>query len=211
MSQMGSLSKMMGMFPGLPPEIAQLQETEGPKMMKKFLCIMDSMTDQELDSDGTIFIDQPSRILRVARGSGARIEEVEMMLVQSNKMSGMVKTMGGGKAAMKAMQKNGGKPPNPQDMMKQMMGGAGGGGFPGFGGGMPSMAQAQQMLSQMPGGMEGMRRMMAGMGMGGGGGMPSMEQMQKMYQNMMGGGAMPAGMPGMPGKRVKVKTIRARK
>ena len=44
--------------------------------------IMDSMTTKELECDGRIFIKEPSRIVRVARGSGCAVVEVEMILQQ---------------------------------------------------------------------------------------------------------------------------------
>jgi signal recognition particle subunit SRP54 len=49
-------------------------EKESINRIKKFLNIMDSMTQQELD--GPISLFTPSRIVRLAKGSGVTIQEV---------------------------------------------------------------------------------------------------------------------------------------
>ncbi|KAJ3273026.1 Signal recognition particle, partial [Borealophlyctis nickersoniae] len=100
---MGPLSKVMSMMPGMPQELAQMSDKEGSARLKKFMCVMDSMTDAELDSDGKMFAQQPSRIYRVAKGSGAMVREVEEMLGQYKKFAEMIKTMGGNKGLLKNM------------------------------------------------------------------------------------------------------------
>jgi len=74
--KLGPLSKVMGMIPGLP---AGLMEggagDESTKRLKKFLYMMDSMTDGELD--GAVDVEKsPGRVARVARGSGTHPQEV---------------------------------------------------------------------------------------------------------------------------------------
>ncbi|KAI8829163.1 SRP54-type protein [Chytridium lagenaria] len=166
---MGSMSKMMGMMPGIP------QEMEA----KKFLCMLDSMTEQELDSDGKIFFQQPTRIVRVAKGSGTVVREVEEMLSQCKKFGDVIKTMGGSKGLLNSLQK-GGKP-NPhalgkmQEQMSKML-------PPGMLQQMGGMGGMQNMMQQMMGGM-------GGMGRGGG---------AQMMQQMMGGGGM-GGLGGLGG------------
>ncbi|KAJ3214264.1 Signal recognition particle [Dinochytrium kinnereticum] len=181
---MGSMSKMMGMMPGIPQEMMQFSEKEGSARIKKFLCMLDSMTEQELDSDGKIFATQPSRVIRVAVGSGTIVREVEEMLQQCRKFGDVIKTMGGNKGLLKSMEK-GGKP-NPQalgkmqEQMSKML-------PPGMLQQMGGMGGMQNMMQQMMGSMGGI----GGMGRGGGG-MPNMESMQQMMQQMMGGGGMGA-------------------
>ncbi|KAH6588115.1 hypothetical protein BASA61_006115 [Batrachochytrium salamandrivorans] len=159
------------MIPGMPQEmLAQVNDQDGASRIKRFMCIMDSMTDAELDSDGKVFTTQSSRIYRVARGSGGTVREIEEMLAQFKQMADMVKTMGGTKA-----------------MLGKMAGGNQRGGM------HPSqMAKMQGQLSKMmpPGMMQQMQQMM-GRG-GGAGGMPDMSALA----NMMGGGGDGAG--GMP-------------
>ncbi len=52
--------------------------------IKRFMCIMDSMTDKELDSpDPKLFSFDPepsSRVIRIAKGSGSRLQHVADLL-----------------------------------------------------------------------------------------------------------------------------------
>lgn len=210
--KMGPLSKMAGMIPGLSNMMGQMNDDEGMTILsplsvpptnfltnrtqpgsmklKRMMIICDSMTTKELDSDGKIFVDQPTRITRVARGSGTSVREVEELLSQTQMMAGMAKKMGGNMKKMQQAQKNPAMASQMQQMQARMKamqgaGGAGGGGIPGMGGmgGMPDMGSLMKMMG-------------GGGGGGGGGGMPSMADMQKMMQQMGMGG-----MGGMGGRR----------
>ncbi|KAJ3150203.1 Signal recognition particle [Geranomyces variabilis] len=183
-SSMGPLSKVMSMMPGIPPEMAAMGEKEGGARMKKMTCMMDSMTDAELDSDAKCFTLQPTRIYRVAKGSGATVREIEEMLMQFQKFAEVIKTMGGSKGLLANMQ----KAQNP----------AARGGRGGPPGGANPMAGMQSMMEKMlppgalqqMGGMSGMQNMMqqfmGGGGPGGAGG-EGMGGMGGMLQQMMGG------------------------
>lgn len=176
--KMGPLSKMAGMIPGLGSMMGSMDDEEGSMKLKRMIYICDSMTAKELDSDGKIFVDQPKRMTRVARGSGTSVREVEELLTQQRMMGSMAKkvksgmgnmqkaqgAMGGGnqRAQMAAMQKR-----------LQSMGGGGGGGGGGAGG-MPDMSSLMKMMG---GGGAG----------GGGGGMPDMSQLMSMMGGMGGG------------------------
>lgn len=180
---------------------------EETKRLKKFMYMMDSMTDAELDGkvdmhnkrgdDSSI----ESRIIRIAKGSGTHPNEVKLLLQTHKQMEGMVSKMGksgmlgkGNNARQKNMMENFKK--NPAALMShlnrmdprviQQMGGRDAviqmmkdGGMPGGGGGgVPDMASMMQSLG--------------GMG-GGAGGMPDMATMARMMQNsgMGRGGGMP--------------------
>lgn len=66
--KMGPLDKVVGMIPGMSSEMMPKgQEKEAAKKINKYLFMMDSMTDQELDSKVKLC---DSRIKRIARGSG---------------------------------------------------------------------------------------------------------------------------------------------
>jgi len=182
-SKMGPLSKLMGSIPGMPADMLAGSEEEGGKRLKRMMCIMDSMNDAELDSDSTPFYTHPTRVIRVARGSGTSVHEVEEILAQYKRFQGMVKTMGGKDGLFKNM------PSDPRKMRPEQI------------------AKMQQSMSQMipphmlqqMGGMQGLqkmaRQMMGGGGMPnipgmpgmGGGGMPDMAEMQKMMKGMFGG------------------------
>lgn len=188
--KMGPLSKMAGMIPGLSQLAggAGMDDEEGATKLKRMIYICDSMTTKELDSDGKIFIDQPSRMVRVAMGSGTSVREVEDLLTQHKMMSGMAKKMKGGMQNMQKAQSAMGGGNKQQQMaamqkrLQAMGGGAGGAGgmpgMPGMGGQMPDMSQLMKMMG----------------GGGGGGGMPDMSQLMSMMGGM--GGAGRGGMPG---------------
>ncbi|KAK9481276.1 SRP54-type protein [Lipomyces japonicus] len=95
--KMGPLSKIGGMIPGLGQMMNEVGEEESTLRMKRMMYIMDSMTEKELDSDGKIFTEQPSRITRVAKGSGTTVREVEDVLSQQQTMAKMAKNIGGKK------------------------------------------------------------------------------------------------------------------
>ena len=160
---MGPLNQVVGMIPGMNANlIPKGREKEGVARIKRFLCMMDSMNDKELD--GQVKFNE-SRIKRVARGSGTSIAEVNQLLEEHKKFQKMVEKMGNMKmnnqADMKQMARN------PAQMMKKMqsavdpkilkqIGGAG---------------NLMNMVKEM-GNMENMKEMMSAMGdMGGMGGM----------------------------------------
>ncbi|RKK14810.1 Signal recognition particle [Fusarium oxysporum] len=184
--KMGPLSKMAGMIPGMSNMMQGMDDEEGGAKLKRMIYICDSMTDKELDSDGKILIEQPTRMTRIARGSGTSVREVEDLLTQQRMMAGMAKKMGGNMKNMQRAQQamgGGNKAQQLAAMQKrlQSMGGAGGAG------GMPDMGSLMKMLG------------------GGGGGMPGGMDMQAMMRQMgMGGG----GMPGMPPGGGRGRSIR---
>ncbi len=128
------------MIPGMSDMMGGGNEAEATRRMKRIAFIFDSMTAEELDSDGTIFRDPPQpsgdkdkdksksssnvanvtadkdkgkekenvdptnplglrepnkRVLRVARGSGTTVQEVEELLAQHLMFAKMAKRMGG--------------------------------------------------------------------------------------------------------------------
>lgn len=189
--KMGPLSKLSGMIPGLSNLTQGLDDEDGSMKLRRMIYIFDSMTAAELDSDGKTFVDQPSRMVRIAHGSGTTVREVEDLLSQHRMMAGMAKRVGGQKKQMQRAQnmlKGGNNQQQLAAMQKRMaaMGGAGGmGGMPGMGdmakmmqmmgggqggGGMPGLGgmDLQSMMSQMGGLMGGLGGM-GGMGGGGGG------------------------------------------
>lgn len=191
--KMGPLSKMAGMIPGLGNMMGGMDDEEGSMKMKRMIYICDSMTDQELDSDGKMFVAQPTRMTRVALGSGTSVREVEELLGQQKVMAGMAKKVGG---LQKGMQKAG-------------QGGMGGAGGNNRAQQMAAMQKRMQSMGQGAGGGGGaggmaemMKMMGGGAGGGGGGGLPDMASMMKMMGNMGGlGGMMGGGGGGRGGRR----------
>lgn len=135
---MGPISKIASMIPGLPQELLAGSDEEGSLRMKRMIYITDSMTADELDSDGSLFLEtgkdgKPTgltwRMTRVAKGSGTSVREVEELLCQYRMMANMAKQAGGKNGWIQAMQK-----------MQAAAGGRGRGA-----GGMPTPAQIQAM------------------------------------------------------------------
>ena len=135
---MGPISKIASMIPGLPQDLLAGSDEEGSLRMKRMIYITDSMTAEELDSDGSPFLEvgkdgKPTgltwRMTRVAKGSGTSVREVEELLCQYRMMANMAKQAGGKNGWLQAMQK-----------MQAAAGGRGRGA-----GGMPTPAQIQAM------------------------------------------------------------------
>ena len=188
--KMGPLSKMAGMIPGMSNMMQGMDDESGTLKLKRMIYICDSMTEKELDSNGKLFLDQPTRITRVARGSGTSVREVEELLTQHKMMAGMAKKMGGNMKNMQRAQSAMAGANRQQQMaaMQRRMQSMGGGGA-----GMPDLGSMMRMLGGGGGGGGGMPGM-------GGGGMPDMNAMQAMMQQMGMGGGMP-GMGGGGGSR----------
>jgi signal recognition particle subunit SRP54 len=143
--KMGPLSKVMQMIPGLPQGMSQMLnmgggEEESTKRLRKFLYMMDSMTDAELD--GAVQI-TPSRQARIARGSGCQTFEVDFLLKCHKQFATVVGRMGKSglmKAGDAALNKQMAR--NPNAVMQQL-----------------SKAMDPKMMAQM-GGPQNMMRMM---------------------------------------------------
>ncbi len=112
MKKMGSMSKILGMIPGLggmkiPKEQMQVQEGK----LKKWKYMMDSMTKYEKRNPKEIDI---SRVKRIADGSGTSVSEVRDLLKhhkQTKKMMGLLKDP----SSMPDMENM-----DPKEMMKMM-------------------------------------------------------------------------------------------
>lgn len=78
---MGPLSQVMSMIPGFN---ANFMGAGGDKqsalMVKRYITIIESMTDKELDSTNIKIFSEHSRIMRLARGSGRQVGEVQMLI-----------------------------------------------------------------------------------------------------------------------------------
>lgn len=96
--KMGPINQILNMIPGLGPELIRgASEADSMARLKRLMTIMDSMSDSELDNreGAKLFAKQPTRITRVARGSGVTSREVQDLLTQYTKFGAVVKKMGG--------------------------------------------------------------------------------------------------------------------
>lgn len=184
-------------------------DDEASVRLKRLICITDSMTPAELDSDGLLFMKMgkdgkpvgvSKRVRRVAKGSGASIREVEEVLMQHRMMANVAKQMGG-KNGMWVIPLNPKHKTHLEHRLQALKGmGGAGRGRGGSPGGMPSAAQIQAMRVRYPRQARGLlltqlqRMMPPGM-------MQQMQQsggMEAMMRNMMGGAGGEGGdMPNM--------------
>jgi signal recognition particle subunit SRP54 len=109
--KLGSMQSIMGMMPGMSG--VQLPG-DADKQMKRTEAIIQSMTIQERRKPGLL---NGNRRLRIARGAGVQILEVNQLIKQFEQMQKLMKMMKGG---------------NQKKLMRQMEQMRGRGGMPGF-------------------------------------------------------------------------------
>ena len=101
--KMGSLTDILSMIPGMGskmPTDANVDE----KSLVKIDAIISSMTPEERGKPNTI---NGSRKLRIAKGSGTKVNDINRLLKQFSQMNKMMKkfsSMGKGKKSMRALQ-----------------------------------------------------------------------------------------------------------
>lgn len=124
--KMGSIKSLLSMMPGIGDKVDELDVDE--KQFGRVQAMITSMTPAERAKPSII---NPSRKRRIAKGSGAKVEDVNRLLKQFEQMQSLMKKMGGGKGLMK--NKAMGRRLRKQMAMMDKNGGMGGmGGFPGM-------------------------------------------------------------------------------
>jgi signal recognition particle subunit SRP54 len=89
--KMGSLESIMGMIPGMGKMMKQMQGAQpSEKEMKRIEAIIDSMTKVERANHGII---NGSRRLRIAKGSGTTVQEVNQLLKRFTEAQKVVKQL----------------------------------------------------------------------------------------------------------------------
>jgi signal recognition particle subunit SRP54 len=107
--KMGSISQLLGMMPGVDKKaLEKINEADGERKMKRTEAIIQSMTPGERANPKII---AASRKVRIAKGSGTRVQDVNELLKQFEQMKQMMKQFTGGKQArmMKRLKKLGGR------------------------------------------------------------------------------------------------------
>ncbi|CAJ2661392.1 unnamed protein product [Trifolium pratense] len=93
MLSMGPLSQVFSMLPGFSSELMPKgQEKESQAKVKRYMTIMDSMTNEELDSSNPKLINEP-RMMRIARGSGRLVREVLDMMEEYKRLAKVMKRL----------------------------------------------------------------------------------------------------------------------
>ncbi len=131
MQQLGGMSGLMSMMPGMAKIKNQLAERNlDEKVLKRQMAIIDSMTPQERKNPDVL---KASRKRRIASGSGTKPEDINKLLKMHRTMADMMKAMGGAKRG-------------PMAGLANMLG---------FGGGMPSPEEMAKLAEKLPGGLPG--------------------------------------------------------
>ncbi len=132
MQQMGGMTGLMGMLPGIAKMKNQLAAANlDERVLKRQVAIIDSMTPRERKHPDLL---KASRKKRIAAGSGTRVEDVNRMLKMHRGMADVMKAMGSGKRG-------------PMAGLANMLG---------LGGGVPSAQELQKLAQKMPGGLPGL-------------------------------------------------------
>ena len=93
--KLGSFSQILGMLPGVDKKILdQVDTEENEKRMKHIEAIIQSMTMEERRNPKVI---GASRKVRIAQGSGTRVQDVNQLLKQFADMQKMMKQFSGAK------------------------------------------------------------------------------------------------------------------
>ncbi|MBQ7751525.1 MAG: signal recognition particle protein [Clostridia bacterium] len=107
--KMGSITKLIGMMPGVDRKMLdKIDEADSERRMKRTEAIIQSMTPKERENPKII---AASRKVRIAKGSGTRVQDVNELLKQFEQMNKMMKQFSSGKQAkmLKRMKKYGGR------------------------------------------------------------------------------------------------------
>jgi signal recognition particle subunit SRP54 len=102
--KMGPLEEVLHMIPGVAPEVRGAEVDE--RKLVRLEAMINSMTPQERRRPDLI---DGKRRKRIARGSGATVQEVNQLLRQFSDMRRMMKAMKGGDAMRKLAARLGGK------------------------------------------------------------------------------------------------------
>ena len=127
MTKMGGLGMLAGMMPGMKQAKQALAQSGDDKVLQRMEAIIGSMTPKERSRPELL---NAKRKIRVAKGSGVQVQDVNRLLKMHKDMSGAMKQLRkmGGMKGLGALFGKGG--------LGGMGGGAGGmGGLPGLGGG----------------------------------------------------------------------------
>jgi signal recognition particle subunit SRP54 len=97
--RLGPLEQVLGMLPGMGG-LKGVDAEAGEQEMRRALAIMDSMTPGERRDPALI---NGSRRKRIARGSGARVEDVNRLLRQYGQARKLMRSLGGGGKALRRL------------------------------------------------------------------------------------------------------------
>ena len=120
LQNMGPISSIMSMVPGMADMIPKGGEEQGTKRMKSMMVLMDSMTDAELDAPNASKIFNVKRMERVCRGAGRLPSEMITLLEEHKRLAKMMGKMKGIKMPGAGGARGRGNPQAMQQQMSQM-------------------------------------------------------------------------------------------
>ncbi|WP_114228898.1 MULTISPECIES: signal recognition particle protein [Sphingomonas] len=134
MQRMGGLGALAGMMPGLKGVKGAMEKAQDGKALLHLDAMLTSMTPKERAVPNLI---NAKRKIRIAKGSGRTVQEVNKLLKMHQEMEGMMKRLKkmGGLGKLAAMFGKGGL----EGAMGGLMGGGGAGGLGGGSGGLPGL------------------------------------------------------------------------
>ncbi len=105
LNKMGGLKSVISMLPGMSGKLQQLENAMDEKLMIKNKAIIQSMTEKERENPDII---NGSRRMRIAKGAGVQVSDVNQLIRQFNQSKEMMKQLknnkrGGISALMKMM------------------------------------------------------------------------------------------------------------
>lgn len=109
-SRLGSLSGVLGKIPGMGKMGAKLDDDKVNNQILHFKAMIQSMTPWEREHPDCI---KSSRKIRIARGSGMKVADVNKLIEQQKQMSSLSKMMSSGMGGLNpfaAMRRGGGMP-----------------------------------------------------------------------------------------------------
>jgi len=180
MKDMGGMSGLMSMMPGIAKMKSQLAERNlDETVLKRQMAIIDSMTPGERRNPDVL---KASRKRRIAAGSGTKPEDINRLLKMHRTMADMMKAMGRSSGAKRG----------PMAGLANMLG---------FGGGMPSAEEMAKLAEKLPGGLPAAMSGAAGQGVPGQGA-PG-QSVPSLAPKMPGMPGLPTNFPGLPGLGAK--------
>jgi signal recognition particle subunit SRP54 len=106
--RMGSLKSLLSMFPGVGRQLKDVDGDQLEKSLKNLEAIVSSMTAAER-KNGELLLREPRRRLRVAKGSGHTLPQVDQVVRQFEQMRQFMREMTGGGGVLGSLMGGGGK------------------------------------------------------------------------------------------------------
>ena len=158
MRRMGGLGALAGMMPGMKKAQNALNDAGGDKILLRMDAIITSMTPKERTKPELV---NAKRKIRIAKGSGTTVQDVNKLLKMHQEMSTAmkkIKKMGGIKGMMSMLGKGGlgglGNALGGPQMGEMLNKAGGGGGLPGIGGMGAGGGKLPEGMPKLPPGFE---------------------------------------------------------